>query len=77
MSLQEFVKVQEEIHGYRLEQYLTKKEVAKRLKVCERTIDYWRETNSFVKPVLLPGGGVRFIEREVAEWAKNRMKIAQ
>lgn len=74
MSPQEFIKVQENIHGYRLEQYLTKKEVAKRLKVCERTIDYWRENNSFVKPVLLPGGGVRFIEREVAEWAKKQIK---
>ena len=74
MSSQEFIKIQERIHGYRLEQYLTKKEVAKRLKVCERTIDYWRESNNFVKPVLLPGGGVRFIEREVAEWVKRQMK---
>ncbi len=76
MSSQEFIKIQERIHGYRLEQYLTKKEVAKRLKVCERTIDYWRESNNFVKPVLLPGGGVRFIEREVAEWAKEHIRTA-
>lgn len=74
MTQQEFIKGQEKIHGYRLEQYLTKKEVAKRLRVCERTIDYWRESDDFVKPVLLPGGGVRFIEREVAEWARNRVK---
>lgn len=74
MSPQEFIRNQEHIHGYRLEQYLTKKEVARRLKVCERTIDYWRESGNFVKPVFLPGGGVRFIEREVAEWAKKQKK---
>lgn len=74
MTQQEFIKSQEKIHGYRLEQYLTKKEVAKRLRVCERTIDYWRESNDFVRPVLLPGGGVRFIEREVAEWTKRHLK---
>ena len=76
MTQEEFIKTQEKIHGYHLEQYLTKKEVAKRLRVCERTIDYWRETDNFVKPVLLPGGGVRFIEREVAEWAKRHLKAA-
>ena len=46
MTQEEFIKDQERIHGYKLVNYLSRKEIAKRLKVSIRTVDVYRLSDS-------------------------------
>lgn len=75
MTQEEFIKDQERIHGYKLVNYLSRKEIAKRLKVSIRTVDVYRLSNDFPKAIKLPGGRVRFDEKEIYEWIQ-KMKVA-
>ena len=52
---------------------LTKKEVAKKLRVSVRTIDNLRKNHGL--PCVIMGGLIRFIEEEIDAWLRNQSTV--
>lgn len=49
---------------------LDKKETAARLKVCTRTVDYWRKKKSL--PYVKVGGSIRFLPADIEGFINSR-----
>jgi excisionase family DNA binding protein len=60
--------------GPRTEQLVTKKEIAARLEVSERTIERWMAEREFPFYKPFEGGSVRFEVRECDAWLVRRRR---
>ena len=56
---------------------MTRNQVAEAFSVSLRTLDTWRSSGRFPKPVLTPGGKPRWREADIERWlAKRKFKRA-